>query len=91
MFDLPYPVRMVLRVLDAVWVPVCQDVVPATSLYVPGLVSLAGLYENSESMRVSDTSPLTDMACWNWVDRLMPPSSCLRRPPIVDVVSVQSP
>lgn len=71
--------------------PVCHDLVPATWLQVPGVASLAGLYENSESIRVSETSPLVDIARWKCSDRSMPPPSCLLRPPSLDSVSAQSP
>ena len=79
------------RALEAVSVPVCHDLVPATSLHVSRLGSFAGVYENSESMSMLETSPPTDIARWNCSDRSIPPPSFLRRLPLVDSVSSQSP
>lgn len=73
----------------------CHDLVPAlvraTSLHVPGLVSLAGVHENSESMSVSEISPLVDKARWKCSDRSIPPPSYFLGPPSADSVSSQSP
>lgn len=51
------------HLLGAVAVPVCHDFVPATSLHVSWLISLAGVYESSESISVPGMERLMDMVC----------------------------